>query len=380
VSSGRLLGVERDLYRLGLFSRVDVRLAPGPEGAEARGVIVEVEEGKTRRLSLGAGYDSDGGARGLATLGEGNLFGRAGNLQLDLLSSQRDARFRLVYAEPRVFGWPWNATATTYWERRERTSYDLRRWGTQIGLSREWEAWRLRLIYDYHIVELPRVEDFLEVPVGSRNARVSSLTPVVGIERRDDPLDPQRGWNGLVQLQYAAPLLSADAHFVKLFFQGSYNLPMGGLGTLATGLRVGGLEPIGSGVPDDSTVAGNVPIDERFFAGGRTTHRAFGQDLLGVPEETLLSGNPVGGNGLFLANLDWRFPIAGDFGGTVFLDGGNVWRTRQEVDIRDLRWGAGVGVRYRSPVGPLRLEVGWNLDRAPGEPAYVWFFSLGNPF
>lgn len=379
-SPARLLGAERDLYRLGLFSRVDVRLAPGPEDEERRGVVVEVEEGKTRRLSLGAGYDSDGGTRGLLTLGESNLGGLAGNLQLDLLSSQRDSRFRLVYSEPKIFGWPLNATATTYWERQQRDAYDLRRWGTQVGLNREKGPWRLRLVYDYHIVELPRVDDFLAVPIGSRSARVSSLTPVVGIEKRDDPLDPHRGWNGLLQVQYASPLLSADAHFVKLFFQGSFNLDLGSLGTLATGLRTGLLEPIGVALPDDSAVAGNVPIDERFFAGGRTTHRAFGQDLLGVDGETVISGNPVGGNGLLLVNLDWRFPIAGEFGGTLFVDGGNVWRDRRQLDPNELRWGAGFGVRYRSPVGPLRLEVGWKLDRAPGEPAYVWFFSLGNPF
>lgn len=380
ISPARLLAVERDLYRLGLFSRVDVDLAPGPEGAETRGVVVEVEEGRTRRLSLGAGYDSDGGARGLLTLGEANLAGLAGNLQLDLLASQKDSRFRLVFAEPRVFGWPWNGTATTYWERLERDAYDLRRWGTQVGLSRERRPWGLRLVYDYHIVELPRVDDFLEVPVGSRNARVSSLTPVVVLDQRDDALDPRRGWNALGQLQYAAPFLSADAHFLKLFLQGAFMLDLGRFGTLATGLRGGAIEPFGDAPPDDSAVAGNVPIDERFFAGGRSTHRAFEQDLLGVPDETVIAGNPVGGNGMLLVNLDWRFPIAGDFGGTLFVDGGNVWRDRHEIDTADLRWGAGVGVRYRSPVGPLRLEVGWNLDRAPGESPYVWFISLGNPF
>jgi outer membrane protein insertion porin family len=125
---------------------------------------------------------------------------------------------------------------------------------------------------------------------------------------------------------------------------------------------------------------GPVPIDERFYAGGRTTHRAFGQDELGIEGQTLVAGTPIGGAGLLLVNLDYRFPIAGAIGGTVFVDGGNVWRDYAEIDTGDLRWGAGVGLRYRSPVGPLRLEIGWKLDREPGEPAYVWFFSIGNPF
>jgi len=378
-SPDRLLAVERDLYRLGIFSRVKVELAPGAPLAEQHTVVVEVEEGRTRRVAVGAGYDSESGARALLSLGEANLFGRAGNLQLDLLGSRKDERYRLIYTEPRLAGLPLAATATTYWEARDRDAYAVERWGTQVGLAHERGPWRLRLLYDYHIVELPRIERIFDVPVGSREGRVSSLTPLAAIERRDDPLDPRRGWSALAQVQYAFPFLSADADFLKLFGQATWSLDLSRLGTLATSVRGGIIEPLGEEIPSGSFL-GPVPVDERFYAGGRTTHRAFGQDELGIEGRTLAEGIPVGGSGLLLVNLDYRFPIAGAIGGTVFLDGGNVWRDRDEIDTGDLRWGAGVGLRYRSPVGPLRLEIGWKLDREPGEPAYVWFFSIGNPF
>ncbi|HZI64098.1 MAG TPA: BamA/TamA family outer membrane protein, partial [Thermoanaerobaculia bacterium] len=83
---------------------------------------------------------------------------------------------------------------------------------------------------------------------------------------------------------------------------------------------------------------------------------------------------------LALLNLDYRFPIAGPVGGILFLDSGNVWTRWQDVDPGDAKTGAGVGVRYLSAVGPLRLEVGWKLDREPGEDPYVVFLSFGNPF
>ncbi|HPA95423.1 MAG TPA: POTRA domain-containing protein [Thermoanaerobaculia bacterium] len=380
-SPDRLLAVERDLYRLGIFSRVKVELGPGAPLSEEHTVVVEVEEGRTRRVAVGAGYDSESGARALLTLGDTNFLGRAGNLQLDLLASAKDERYRLVYTEPRLAGWPVAATATTYWEARDRDAYAVERWGTQVGLAHEHGPWRLRLLYDYHIVELSRIDEIFDVPVGSREGRVSSITPLLGIERRDDPLDPRRGWSALAQVQYAFPFLSADAEFVKLFGQATGSVDLGRLGTAALSLRGGMIEPLGGrSFAAGNPFAGPVPVDERFYAGGRTTHRAFGQDELGIAGETIVAGTPVGGSGLLLANLDLRFPIAGDLGGTVFLDGGNVWRERGEIDPRDLRWGAGIGLRYRSPVGPLRLEVGWKLDRQPGEPAYVWFFSIGNPF
>jgi len=123
-----------------------------------------------------------------------------------------------------------------------------------------------------------------------------------------------------------------------------------------------------------------VSIAERFFAGGRTTHRAYGLDELGIPGETLLAGKPIGGKGLFLFNVDYRFPLVGALGGTVFLDTGNVWADWRDVRLREIKSGAGVGLRYLTPIGPLRVEVGWKLDREPGESASAVLVSFGNAF
>ena len=89
----------------------------------------------------------------------------------------------------------------------------------------------------------------------------------------------------------------------------------------------------------------------------------------------------AGGNGLLLFNFDYRFPIAGQFGGTVFLDLGNVWADWRDIEPGEMKPGIGVGVRYASPIGPVRLEIGWKLDPEPEEDeAPVFFLSLGNPF
>ena len=129
----------------------------------------------------------------------------------------------------------------------------------------------------------------------------------------------------------------------------------------------------------------DVFVAERLFAGGRSTHRAFDRDRLGIPGQTLFpdsQGNlvPAGGNGLLLANIDLRFPLFDALGGTIFYDTGNVWADWRDIDPGEFRAGAGIGLRYLSPIGPLRFEVGWPIDRLPGDDSPAYNFSLGYSF
>jgi outer membrane protein insertion porin family len=94
----------------------------------------------------------------------------------------------------------------------------------------------------------------------------------------------------------------------------------------------------------------------------------------------LIEGKPIGGKGLFLLNLDYRFPLVGALGGTVFVDAGNVWADWRDVRASQIKPGAGLGVRYLTPIGPLRVEVGWKLDREHGEPKSAVLVSFGNAF
>ena len=206
------------------------------------------------------------------------------------------------------------------------------------------------------------------IPLESREARVASLTPTFFWDRRDDPIDPTRGWSLQALHARAFPAFNADADFAKTFVQATGFVPLGRPGVLALSLRGGAIRPYGEPEDPELDSFDLVPSAERFYAGGRTTHRAFARDELGVPGDTLFlepgeDPVPLGGGALALLNVEWRFPIALGFGGTVFVDGGNVWRELGDFESDEVRWGAGVGVRYLSPVGPLRVEIGWKLDR-----------------
>ncbi len=114
-----------------------------------------------------------------------------------------------------------------------------------------------------------------------------------------------------------------------------------------------------------------IPFAHRFFAGGRTTHRAFDTDRLGIPGQTIVEGSPIGGNALILLNLEYRRRIAGELFAAIFVDAGNVWASPSQVKAGEIRWGPGIGLQYRTPAGPLRVEYAWKLaqeDRREARP------------
>ena len=124
-----------------------------------------------------------------------------------------------------------------------------------------------------------------------------------------------------------------------------------------------------------------VPVPERLFAGGSSTHRAFARDDLGIPGETLnADGVGEGGTVMLIGNVEWRIPVVSSFEVAFFFDIGNVWADPKSVDLGLLRSGAGLGLHYQTPVGPIRLEYGLKLDRKPGEDAGAFAFSVGYPF
>jgi outer membrane protein insertion porin family/translocation and assembly module TamA len=129
----------------------------------------------------------------------------------------------------------------------------------------------------------------------------------------------------------------------------------------------------------------DLPASERFFAGGDTTVRGFSLDRLGTAKTISATGFPTGGNGEIVLNVELRIDAAKGFTGVTFFDAGNIYPTASELDITDLRPAAGFGVHYRSPVGPIRVELGFNLqprELVPGllERRTVLHISLGQAF
>jgi outer membrane translocation and assembly module TamA len=128
----------------------------------------------------------------------------------------------------------------------------------------------------------------------------------------------------------------------------------------------------------------DLPASERFFAGGDTTIRGFALDSVGSAKTITATGFPRGGNGMLLLNAELRVPVWRDLGAAFFVDGGNVFERTTQIDLGDLRGSVGFGLRYRSPIGPVRLDLGFKLDRRISggrlESPRGIHFSIGQAF
>ncbi len=401
ISERRALEIERDLYRLGVFSSVDVELTRAGLESATRDLIVRVEEGRPRRLSYGVGleFSSDESEqdkwnpRGTFSFSHNNVAGRAYTLRTDLRVSPQDQIFRLSFNQPYAIRWAVPVSYSLFYFNENKDDWDVVRYGVRVEAEKVYTDRRVALAYDYRIVEPEEDPDFPTVEErNDRPYRLSSLIPSFFWDRRDDPVLSTRGWSALAQLQYAFPVLGTDGNFLKLFVQQTQYLGLHQFGNLAASLRLGGIEPFDSILDQDPELPESLPnanvfIAERFFGGGGTTHRAYGRDDLGIPGQTLIRKPgeeeeyaSVGGNGLLLFNLEYRFPLFGPVGGTVFYDAGNVWADWRDIDFGEVRNGLGVGLRYLSPIGPLRVDIGWKLDREPFEDPFAFSVSFGNPF
>ncbi|HXU29961.1 MAG TPA: outer membrane protein assembly factor BamA [Thermoanaerobaculia bacterium] len=400
-SDAKLLEVERTLYKLNIFSRVEVELVRSALDDTTRDVLVRVQEGKPITLTYGIGYDSDDGLRGLLGFNHANVGGQAYALRSDLRLSSTSSRFRLLFDQPYVFHLAKPLTTSLFYEQGQaaQKAFELTRYGARTETTDSvGRHGRYSLGLDYRVVEVDKLATGVALSDLERDARpvqLANFFPSFLYDRRDDPVLPSRGYSSLAQLQYSFPLLGAQGDFLKVFLQQTQLFPFKGGKSgrqmvLAASLRAGGIEAFRELASADETTdlaSRNIFISERFFSGGSTTHRAFGRDELGIPDQTLIlpegksSFVPIGGNGLLLANLELRFPLAGALGGVVFADSGNVWADWRDIDLSQVRTGVGVGLRYLSPIGPLRIDFGWKLDREREEKKGVQVsFTFGNPF
>jgi outer membrane protein assembly complex protein YaeT len=415
-----ILEAQRNLYRLGIFQRVDIQPEQTGTSLSQRNVVISVQEGKDLTVAGSAGLSS-GIARSdnklsilaSASIAQRNLFGTGRYLGLELLGASDRTRREafLTYREPFLGPFSMPLQVTAFQVDTLRQGAHIRQRGTFVEATKvaRYQT-RFSLRYEYRISQCvvnPDDENDVCALVSEAlvpgldrsitNIKISDITPTFFWDRRDDPLDPHRGFWSSASIEYAFRALAADAHFLKEFAQASWYLPVSGRSTFAVSGRVGFIQDLEHG--------SGVPLSERFTAGGESSQRGVKLDLLGatchdprdggadcVPTLVALPNGdiaPVGGLGLFLFNSEYRFPIAGPIGAAAFLDAGNVYPDAH-LQLNKLRYGVGAGIRYLSPVGPVRFDIGYNLHRRiltfneDGTPKYerpfVYFLTLGYAF
>ena len=240
-------------------------------------------------------------------------------------------------------------------------------------------------------------DDFAIIDRVFPQVRLSVLSLGGAWDRRDKPLTPTRGTYVTADLEGAFRKIGSQVGYVKGFVQASAyrRLDAGGRSILAVRAELGaanGFARTAIRVDDDGQevveTVDDLPASKRFFAGGSTTVRGFQLDRLAVPELLNRGNLPLGGNGLVVMNGEFRRYLTKlfgrDLGGVAFLDAGNVFRRANDIDLGRLRAGAGFGIRYDSPLGPLRLDFGFKLKpvvlNGTRERGWEYHLSIGEAF
>lgn len=375
LSLQQVLESQRRLGALGIFRRVTVAEID-PESAERRSLVVSAEEAPRATVAYGVGYAERELLRASAEVTRRNLAGMDRSVTAFVRASFRGSRALLSYREPYLFGRKQELFATAFREEDDRDGFDFVRYGAALQTLRPLrEGLSAILRYTYQ-----RTEVFnLEVPLDEVDRQFQDSTfsgPAFSLVRdaRDDPLEPRRGHFASGDVQVSLERLGGDG-FVKSFFQAAAYRRLDARTVLALGGRLGLARTLGSDTPL------RLPLPDRFFAGGDYSLRGFVTDSVG-PRARATDGRliPTGGNALLLGNLELRRELGRRFSLAAFTDAGNVYALVSEMRLTDLRYTAGLGLRYRSALGPLRVDFGVKLNRRPGESPSHLHLTVGHAF
>jgi outer membrane protein insertion porin family len=414
IREGQPLGLEdmvdsrRRLSALGLFRRVQITpLLRTP--VDRRDVVVSVEEALRTSVSYGGGAEVNKlleptgperqaeshyevAPRGFFEVDRRNVGGKNRTVglstRLSLLPRNPSVdepdrggifpEYRVVgtFREPRIYGVNTDLDITAAIEQAARTSFNFTRKGVNATLNHRHSAtiqenvrysFSTTHVFDEQLTEQEQVNIDRFLP----RVRLSAFGGGLARDVRDDVLEPHSGTLLAASGELAARAIGSQVGLTKVFLQGFWYRGFGPRQMVfATGARLG----LATGFPREvqltnpdgtviATTVREVPASERFFAGGSTTIRGYAQDSVGEPDTISAHGFPIGGNAMIVLNAELRVPVWRGLAGAVFLDGGNVYARASDLSLGDMRGGAGFGVRYKSPVGPIRVDWGFKLDR-----------------
>jgi outer membrane protein insertion porin family len=398
--SGTKLKKSRDaLNRLGYFQEVNLTTQRG-RSEEKLNLQVDVKEGQTGALTAGAGFSSADNLLFNARISENNLFGRGQRAVLNADFGSKRQNFIASFTEPYLMDIPLSATVDGFSWRLDYSDFTRSGTGGSVRLLYPLTALGYdQLLGRYSLEEVRIGAEYRleEADISDLNRRsppsvvaeegsslTSSIRPIISRNTLNSLFDPTRGSTEEVSVEYAG--LGGESEFFKIdararFYWPIYKSPQLGTFVYSLGTAFG----FGRGNRGDS--GNELPLFERYFPGGINSIRGFQTRTLG-PREPIRNGqgqdvqsDPIGGSRQLIVNNEVIFPIVEQLGlkGVLFIDAGNAWLDSDGYDFGDLRYAVGGGLRWQSPLGPIRIEIGIPLNRHAHEKASVVLFSFGAP-
>ncbi len=363
----------RNLYRLDYFEDIKVNTVKGSEPDKMILDIV-VKEKQTGTFTIGGGYSSIENVFFVGAVTQRNLFGRGQILQFKGEIGGTTTRYNLGFTEPWLFDIPLSAGVDLYDQERDYDTYDLDTTGAALRFGYPvWDYTRAYATYTLEQNDMYDLDDDLSNYFKAMEGEniTSSITPSLRYDSRDRVFNPTEGANHALSVEYAGDFLGGDIGFTKYIAETGWYFPLF-WGTVGFAHAKAGLL---DQHPDEL-----LPPYERFYLGGINSLRGFDWQELSPVDE---NGDYIGGDKYVQMNLECIFPLLKDAGlmGVVFYDTGNVYNDDEEIALDNLRQSAGFGIRWYSPMGPIRLENGFILDPKENESkSGKWEFTMGSAF
>jgi len=375
------------LENLGFFEEVRFDTEPGTK-PNWQDLVVDVTEAKTGYLSFGGGYSSIDEFIGFIELRQRNFdyqnwqtFTGAGQ-DLSVYSSfgSMSESYELNFTNPYVFDSPYSFGFDAYKRQHEREEdvgygYNIDTRGGSLRLAREFnDMFKLGVAYRFERVKISDiVEDATqELKDEEGENDLSTLEFNASWDSRDNVFNPTTGQFFTQTLQYTGGAMGGDKNFIKLLSRYSVFFPVINKSVLELRLRAGWSDPFSN--------TQKVPIYERFFAGGANTIRGYHERKIG-PIDTVTE-DPIGGEAMFIGNIEYTYPLTDFLKVASFFDSGDVWKEKEDFFSGGLMSSVGIGLRVKTPLGPINLDYGWPLDLEPGEDGKEgrFHFSISRGF
>ncbi len=383
---------QRRLYGLELFQFANIEPLNTELQPDEVPIRITVAEGKHQRVNFGLGYGTEEKARVEAEYHHVNFLGAARLAGAHARWSALDRGVRLDFNQPYFFaprfslggdGQHWltftpayqsivtSAKLTVAHRTNERTS-----WATSLLSERNDSTISEAALNDESLRD-DLIALGLDPDTNSQSGTLNAIAFDLQHSTADTLLNARRGYQLAFHVEQAG-LVPGTYEYYGLSVDARQYLPIGSRVVVASRLQLGNISP-------SANDPGNVPFSKKYFLGGASTLRGWGRYEVGPLSD---SGLPIGGNSLVAFSEEVRLDIHGKLGAVLFLDGGNVWTDSWDMDLRDLRYDVGPGLRYQTPIGPVRFDAGYQLNpnpdlRVDGEPQLRrWriHFSIGQAF
>ncbi|WP_457568113.1 outer membrane protein assembly factor BamA [Desulfurobacterium sp.] len=365
----------RRLYNTGYYEAVNVK--PEVVDKNLLDINIDLKERLTGMFSIGVGYSSTTKLTAMLSLRKGNLFGTGDSIFISGQFGSSVNYFDIGYNHKWWLNQPQTLGLRLYNHKNEYTTYTSHKKGFSFNIYRrikkDWNAGIGYTLEKNTISDIdPNATSIVKEEEGT--SIIGLVSSRITLDLRDNRFLPHRGFMFSLNAKVAGQALGGDSNFYEAVadisryvylddFSDKYKIPI----VLSAHLKAGYADTYGK--------TEEVPIDYRFFVGGDTTVRGFRWGEAGPVDA---SGDPEGANRELVMNFEIGYDISNNLRFIGFFDIGAGWWN--EVNLATLRKAAGGGIRVMTPIGPIRLDIGYKLDRKPGESASEWHFGLGSYF